>query len=427
MFTLPQPAPSIRRPPPGSARRLLAKRAELRIEAERGGSTQRRRFATTVVESALDAIVVMDHEGWIVEFNPAAEEIFGYAREEALGLRVADLMLPEMAIAHFERLSQYLATGESNWLNVRREMTLRRADGTVFPGEVAVTTVPGRAPPLFVGFMRDLSDIKRTREALRDSELSLRESKYRLHEANAERLRLLRKLVAAHEDERRSIAASIHDDSIQAVSALAMRVSAMRRRVTDQTLRSSLNDIEASVSEAVSRLRRLMFDLHPTTLDRDGLAATVEAHLAQFVGEDSTTYGMDSTLVREPSQRVRLALFRIIQEAITNARKHARASNIMVIISEQHGRFEARVLDDGVGFPIDEIESPAGHLGLSTMRERAEASGGRISIKSTLGKGTIVEVDIPAVGADGRQDGADLPRRSRTKVTGSRRRRSVMM
>ncbi|MGH2692492.1 MAG: PAS domain-containing sensor histidine kinase [Actinomycetota bacterium] len=477
---------------------------------------ERLRLARTVVESAPDCIMVMDHEGWIVDFNPAAEEAFGFTREEALKMRVADLMPPEMAATHNERLGRLLETGETPFLDRRLEIMVRRADGTVFPAEVTATMVPDRTPPLFVGFVRDLTECKRTEEALLDSELRLRaiaenvsdviyhfrvspeaefeyvspacatvlgyqaeefyadpylwqrivhpkdmkallralrgdppsvmlhvrcirkdgktiecylgnsivrdrfgnvaasvgvlrdeteriqiqhrlqESTDRLHKANAERLRLLTRLVAAHEEERRSIAAAIHDDSIQAVSALAIRVSAMRRKAADESLRSSLSEIETSVSEAVSRLRRLMFDLHPTTLDRDGLAATVEAHLARLAGEDSTTYSVDNTLPREPSQRVRLALYRVIQEAITNARKHARARNIVVILSEDHGEFIARVHDDGVGFDIDEIESPAGHLGLSAMRERAEMAGGTISIDSTARKGTMVEVRIPA-------------------------------
>ena len=480
-------------------------------------TTERLRLSSTVVESALDCVVVMDHEGRIVEFNPAAEETFGYTREEALKNKVADLMPPQMASIHEERLSRYLETGESPLLDVRRETMMRRADGSLFPVEVTVTAVPSRSPPLFVGFMRDLTDCKRTEEALLDSELRLRaiaenapdviyhfrvrpergfeyvspacaavlgyqaeefyadpdlwrkivhredlavlvralrgeppaamlhvrcirkdgimiecnlgnsavrdrwgnvaasvgvlrddteriqtqrnlqQKTERLRRADAERLRLLRKLVDAHEDERRSIAAAIHDDSIQAVSALEIRVSAMRRNATDQGLRASLSEIEDSVSEAVSRLRRLMCDLHPAGLDRDGLGASVDAHLARLEEEDTTSsYGLEDGLTREPPEKIGLVLYRVIQEAIANARKHAHASDVIVLLSEAKGQFIARIHDDGVGFSIEEIESPAGHLGLSLMRERAEMAGGTISIDSTAGKGTTVEVRIPS-------------------------------
>lgn len=240
-----------------------------------------------------------------------------------------------------------------------------------------------------------LTNRKRAKQALLRMEHRLLESTQRLHEANAERLRLLHKLVTAHEEERRRIASAIHDDSIQAVSALAIRVSALRRKVTDQELRASLSKIEGSVSEAVSRLRGLMFDLHPTTLERRGLVATVEAHIARFMDEGATSYSLEHRLSREPPHRVRLALYRVIQEAITNARKHSRARSIVILLSEDRREFVGRVHDDGIGFAIDEIESPAGHLGLSAMRERAEMEGGRLSIESTPGKGTVVEVRIP--------------------------------
>lgn len=349
---------------------------------------ERRHLARTIVDSALDCIIVMDHLGKIVEFNLAAEEAFGYTRREALRRRVSDLMPTEIAPVHRRGLARYMSTGKARVLDRRFETTARRADGSLFPIELTVTRVPDREPPLFVAFLRDLTDCKLTQEALRDSEL-------RLRRAGAERLRLLRKLVAAHEDERSRIAAAIHDDSIQAVAALGIRISAMRRQATDDGLRASLLDVEENVLEAVSRLRRLMFELHPTTLDRDGLAATLETHLAQF--DDKPSYRLENELAREPPPRVRLALYRIIQEAITNSRKHARPRNVVVELRDGPGEFVARIHDDGSGFRVDRIESPAGHLGLSTMREQAETANGRLLIESRPGKGTTVEARIPAV------------------------------
>ena len=497
----------------GAVREVLGSTIALR-EPDEEISGDRQQLARTVVESAQDCIVVMDHEGWIVEFNPAAERSFGYSREEALNLRVEDLMSPEAVSLHKERLARYLETGDSTYLDVRLEMMMRRADATLFPVEVTATTIPDREPPLFVGFIRDLTDCKRTEEALLESELTLtaiaehlpdlvyhyrlrpdrafdyvspasssllgyqasefyanpgmwrrivhpqdlplmlhaiqgdpsissfhvrcvhkdgtiihcqlsnsvvrddrgkavatvgvlrdeterietlqqlRTSAEQLREADAERLRLSRRLVAAHEEERRSIAAAIHDDSIQAVAALAIRVSTLRRKATDEAMRGSLGEVEQSVSEAVSRLRRLMFELHPTTLDRGGLATTVEAYLGQFTGEDEPTYALDNKLRSEPEQSARLALYRIIQEAITNARKHGHARNILVLLDQTEEEYVARIHDDGRGFPVAEIESPAGHLGLSTMREQAEMAGGSISIDSNRA-GTTVEARIP--------------------------------
>lgn len=353
-------------------------------------TVERRHLARTIVDSALDCIVVMDHLGKIVEFNLAAEEAFGYTRREALQRRVSDLMPREIVPAHRRGLARYMSTRKPRVLDRRLETTARRADGSLFPIELTVTRVPDREPPLFVAFLRDLTDCKLTQEALRDSEL-------RLRRADTERLRLLRKLLAAHEDERSRIAAAIHDDSIQAVAALGIRVSALRRQAADGGLRASLLDVEENVLDAVSRLRRLMFELHPTTLDRDGLAATIETHLAQFQDETEPSYRLKNEAAREPPPRVRLALYRIIQEAIANSRKHARPRNVVVELRDGPGEFVALIHDDGSGFLVDRIESPAGHLGLSTMREQAETANGRLLVESRPGKGTTVEARIPAV------------------------------
>jgi signal transduction histidine kinase len=139
-----------------------------------------------------------------------------------------------------------------------------------------------------------------------------------------------------------------------------------------------------------------MFELHPTTLDRGGLAATVEAHVGRFTDEGEPAYVLYNELRSEPTHAVALALYRVIQEAITNARKHARAGRILVELKQEDGDFIARVKDDGYGFEVKEIDSPAGHLGLSTMREQAEMVGGGISIESSKSKGTTVEARIPA-------------------------------
>lgn len=478
--------------------------------------TSRVGLAETIVDSALDCIVVMDARGRVVEFNPEAQRTFGYTREQALERRVSDLMPREVAAAHRRGLKRHLATGVSRILDRPIETIARRADGSLFPVELRVTRIPGREPPLFVGFLRDLTEHKRTEEVLKetavrleavvenvpdmiyhyrfrpepgyeyvspvaaemfgyapdefyadphlwkrlvhpedlpgliramalnpaslfltircvrkdggvihchlgrrllvddqgqplgsvgvirdDTELfqmhrRLRRSNHRLRKVLGERVHLMRRLVAAHEDERRRIATAIHDDSIQAVAALAMRISAMRRQAAQtEDLGKAMEGVERNASEAVSRLRRLMFELHPTTLDRAGLAATVRAHIDQLPREEEAKVRLEDGLAAEPSQPVRLAMYRVIQEALTNARRHARAANVTVTLSDSQDEVVARIRDDGVGFAIDEIASPVGHLGLSAMREHVEAVKGVLSVESRPGAGTTVEARIP--------------------------------
>jgi PAS domain S-box-containing protein len=129
-----------------------------------------------ILNSALDCIVTMDHEGCITEFNPAAERTFGYLRAEVVGKKLAEVMIPpSLRTQHQRGLALYLATGEARVLGGRMEMTAMRADGSSFPIELAVTRIPGDGPPLFTGFMRDITKRKQAEEQLRRSAAFLAE------------------------------------------------------------------------------------------------------------------------------------------------------------------------------------------------------------------------------------------------------------
>jgi PAS domain S-box-containing protein len=120
-----------------------------------------------VLESALDCVITMNHEGRIVEFNPAAEATFGYDRRDVVGQPLADLIVPpSLRRAHLASLARYLQTGESSVLGRRLELTGMRADGTEFPVEVAITRIGPQSPPMFAGYLRDLTEQKRAEESV---------------------------------------------------------------------------------------------------------------------------------------------------------------------------------------------------------------------------------------------------------------------
>jgi PAS domain S-box-containing protein len=145
--------------------RTRAEAARRETEARRAG----------MLETALDAVITIDHGGRVVEFNPAAERTFGYSREGAIGRNLADLIIPpEQRAQHRAGLARYLATGEDTLLGRRLEMVALRADGSRFPAEVAITRVPLAGPPLFTGYIRDLSEHRRIEAALGASEERLR-------------------------------------------------------------------------------------------------------------------------------------------------------------------------------------------------------------------------------------------------------------
>jgi len=132
-----------------------------------------------IVDSALDCIVTIDHEGRITEFNPAAEHTFGYRRDEVLGRHLADIIIPpSLREKHRQGFAHYLATGEARVLGKRIEMTAVRADGSEFPVELAITRIPLEGPPSFTGYLRDITERKRARQELLRSEAFLAEAQH---------------------------------------------------------------------------------------------------------------------------------------------------------------------------------------------------------------------------------------------------------
>jgi two-component system cell cycle sensor histidine kinase/response regulator CckA len=128
-----------------------------------------------IVEAALDGVITMDHEGKVVDFNPAAERIFGYRQADAVGRPLADLLIPPgLRLAHRQGLARYLATGRGTVLGKRLEMSALRADGTELPVELSIACVRAEGSPLFIGFVRDLTEQRRTEQALRASEAKYR-------------------------------------------------------------------------------------------------------------------------------------------------------------------------------------------------------------------------------------------------------------
>ena len=147
-------------------------------EATAGGRELKRSEArkAAILDSALDCIVTIDHEGCITEFNPAAERTFGYRRDEVVGKHLADVIIPpSLRERHRRGFARYLATGEARVLGRRIEMTAIRADGSEFPVELAITRIPLDGPPSFTGYLRDITERKRAEEELRRSEAFLAE------------------------------------------------------------------------------------------------------------------------------------------------------------------------------------------------------------------------------------------------------------
>jgi signal transduction histidine kinase len=212
------------------------------------------------------------------------------------------------------------------------------------------------------------------------------------------------RLVSAQEAERARIAANVHDDSIPAMAAVALRLETLRDRLVDPLDQAAVEDLTEEVLGALARLRRLIFDLSPRALE-GGLAAGIEACLREAGAEGG--FGWD--LRGEPPAglpvEVQAILYRVAQEAIRNAQKHASPAGIRVELGRRDGGAVMRVVDDGRGFrPEAANEYRPGHAGLCSMRARMDLLGGSFRLDTAPGAGCAIEVWVP--------DGVTAPTRA---------------
>jgi signal transduction histidine kinase len=222
----------------------------------------------------------------------------------------------------------------------------------------------------------------------------LRDSLQQLRLVNEQRKRLLAKLVNAQEDERRHVAEDIHDGPIQDIIVAAMLLQELQGHVHDPEGMDTSQAIGAAVDRALDGLRGLLTQLRPTSLEQEGLETALRRHLDGLGG--SLNVRLDNRLQEEPPGDLGLALFRISQEALANIRKHANANVVSLMLEDRNGGFLVRIQDDGVGFsPPEVLQSGPGHLGLSSMRERAEMWSGWCKVLSLPEAGTTVEVWLP--------------------------------
>jgi signal transduction histidine kinase len=210
--------------------------------------------------------------------------------------------------------------------------------------------------------------------------------------------RLLARTVDLQEEERRRIAADIHDSVIQLIyGALYETQGTLQRlpRLASAT-RVDLENIQASLEQAISEIYKAVFDLWPASLDEMGLFPSVQSYLVQY--EEDTDILCKLRIQGNPirfTPSARITIFRILQEALHNVRKHARASSVEVIFKFQPDLVILMVQDDGVGFDQEKVLDEQKHLGLISMRERAENIGGMFTVEAEIGQGSLLKWKFP--------------------------------
>jgi PAS domain S-box-containing protein len=347
-----------------------------------GGRSNEGKFQQ-VLEFAPDATVGVDSSGAIVVVNRAAELLFGYGREELIG-RPLEELAPERFRGVHSRHRAYACDPRGRVVGCRRPMFGLRRDGTEFAAEVSLSSVQTGEGTLAMAAVRDISERLRA-------------------EAQAEerhRRAIVAATLEAERAERARIASSLHDDTVQVMTAsLVMldRVADAVRQYGDSDVQALIDSTRTVVEEATERTRHLTFELRPAVLHESGISSALK-EIVQQAGE---AMGAEVS-VSAPAERfdwtVEELVYRTVQEAVANIRKHSQARHITVTVERLDDALHGVVADDGCGFDVSAATDPSSqvlHMGLNAMIERVRMAGGSILVDSGPGRSSRISFQLP--------------------------------
>jgi len=338
------------------------------------------------VESVMDAIVGIDENQHIQLFNPAAESMFQMKAVEVLGENLSILLPDVMRQAHIGHVEDFAGSlGESRAMAPRLDVMGRRADGTEFPIESTISKTLMGGKVQMTAVLRDVTQRRRAEFELRHMNAQLRELSASLQEVR--------------EQERSRIARELHDDLGQQLTGLKLELAWLGSRIKEgrEMPFERVTDMKRMLDMAISSVRRISSDLRPLILDDLGFAEAVQWHASEVMERSNLKLELDLTAHKMVNDDARAtALFRIVQEALTNILRHAQAENVAITLSVEGNFLCLRIQDDGLGMP-EKIR--VGGMGLLSMRERAVALGGEFSLSKVkegdAKAGVSIEVRLP--------------------------------
>lgn len=341
----------------------------------------------SLVETSNDFIAIADLDGAVLYVNPAGREMAGIPTGRDVTSTIIPEYLTDEGIAVSLAVEQPAVQRHGFW---EGESTLRNGRGGP-PIPVAINSFLMRDPETGEPFA--MATVQRDITERRDAEQAL-------NGLAEQRQELLARLVQAQEDERSRIAADVHDDSVQALAAVELRLGLLRRQLADiePSLLLSIERAHQSVAEATARLRHLLFDLESPAQRSDLATALSEA--AEFVFEDADVrWAFVGDRSVDLPEAARVMAYRVAKEALVNVRKHAGARHVEIDVRREPGAVLVTVSDDGRGVDAASLQDRPGHLGLAGMRDRAAIAGGRLEVGARPEGGTRVRLVLPDPGS----------------------------
>jgi two-component system, NarL family, sensor histidine kinase DegS len=319
-------------------------------------------------ENAHDIIFTTDLLGNFVSMNRAGEQIMGYGRDEAKRMNIGEVCAPECQALAFRMLDRKIM-GEDP---VPCELDLLTRDGRRVPVEISCQLVYREEKPFGIqAIARDVTERKRARESLRH-------------------------LTEALEQEAKRIAHALHDEAGQLLASVHIALESVARDLP-AAQGQRVRGIQGLLDEIENQLRRLSHELRPTILDDLGLVPAIEFLTQGISARTGIPISVEGGDVTRLPAHVEEVLYRVIQEALTNASKHAKAANINVTLEQEGKELRCRVCDNGIGFDLRAALASTDErgFGLINMRERLKFVGGTCVITSSPNHGTEVVATVP--------------------------------
>ncbi|MBZ5532653.1 MAG: PAS domain S-box protein [Acidobacteriia bacterium] len=393
-----------------------------RRRVEQSLRTSQARFAG-ILEISAEAVVSADVNQRITLYNQSAEKIFGYTAEEALGQSM-DILIPERFRAmHHKHVAQFAESAKQSLLmSKRRQVYGVRKDGTEFPMAASVSRLDVAGDRTFTIICSDVTQEVRAAEELRrahdELELRVRERTADLQESNQslqseilerkhaeeEVQELSRRMMRVQEEERRNLARELHDGATQNLVALNLNMARMQEAsAAVPAIQTAIEESQRLVDDCTNELRTISYLLHPPLLEELGLSRTLRGYVEGF----SRRSGIAVTLTTQGELDqlgfdVELAVFRIVQEALSNVHRHSHSATATILLSRQDSMLNLEIADQGRGLPPGKANAG---VGIAAMRERMRLLKGRLEIKTGRG-GTTILATLPLAAAQGPSSGA---------------------